>query len=387
MRIDSGNIGMDSARTYSSYESRSRRFSASLKQEAYANNPYSDYLGTDTAAENEDSENKDDNLISAEGIGVADTLEQLQSKVSRVRSNSIMEEKSVADEFKRLREQMINLLIRLLFPDRKEMFSEETADITGDSDFTGLSSGLTTKGQLIGDSSSNLIHLSYESSYYYEEYEETSFEAKGIVNCKDGRSIEFNIDINMSRSFAEYYAEEIDFLEVSFTDPLVINFDGNLNDVSDQTIYFDIDSDGVEDEISRLVSGCGFLGLDLNEDGIINDGTELFGTKSGNGFKDLAIYDTDRDGFIDEDDEVFDKLKIWTFDEDGTSHLYSLKDKNIGAIYLGNASTEFSLNSLENNETNAKIRSTGVFLFEDGNVGNISQIDFARHQRAKAAYA
>ena len=101
----------------------------------------------------------------------------------------------------------------------------------------------------------------------------------------------------------------------------------------------------------------------------------------------MAIYDTDRDGFIDEDDEVFDKLKIWTFDEDGTSHLYSLKDKNIGAIYLGNASTEFSLNSLENNETNAKIRSTGVFLFEDGNVGNISQIDFARHQRAKAAYA
>ena len=348
MRIDSGNIGMDSARTYSAYENKSRRFSADVKQEAF---------------------------------DVGTTLEQMQSKVAKVQTDTITQEQSVQDQFKKLREQLINMLIRLLFPDRKELFSEEDTAATGNMDFAELSSGIMAGG------SSNMIHLSYENSYYYEEYEETSFEAKGIVNCKDGRSIEFNIDINMSRAFSEYYAEEVDFLETSFTDPLVINFDGNLNDVSDQTIYFDIDSDGVEDEISNLIAGSGFLGIDLNEDGIINDGTELFGTKSGDGFRDLAIYDTDRDGFIDEDDEVFEKLKIWTVDEEGNSHLYSLKDKNIGAIYLGNASTEFSLNSLTDNTCNAKIRSTGVFLFEDGNIGNISQIDFAKRQRAQAAYA
>lgn len=381
MRIDSGTIGMDSARTYSSFEAKSRRFSAYSKQEALENNPFGGYLDPDTAKEDSKPDDEKNNQISSEGVGVTDTLEQLQSKVARVRSKNITEEQSVEDQFKQLREQLINLLIRLLFPDKKELFADENT-------VEGTTAGyLDLTGKASGRLSENIVHLSYESSYYYEEYEETTFEAKGIVNCKDGRSFDFNIDISMSRSFAEYYAEEIDFLEVSFTDPLVINFDGNLTGVSDQTFYFDIDSDGVEDEISKLVSGCGFLGLDLNEDGIINDGSELFGTKSGNGFKDLAVYDTDRDGFIDEDDEIFDKLRIWTVDEDGNSHLYSLKDKNIGAIYLGSASTEFSLNSLEDNTTNAQIRSTGVFLFENGNVGNISQIDFARHQRAQAAYA
>ena len=179
----------------------------------------------------------------------------------------------------------------------------------------------------------------------------------------------------------EYYEEEIDFEQLTLCDPLVINLEGNVAQVSDQTFFFDIDCDGVEDEISKLIAGSGFLALDKNGDGIINDGSELFGTQSGNGFADLAQYDSDGNGFIDENDEIFDKLKIWCMDENGQPHLYSLKEKGVGAIGLMHTGTQYSLTN-ENNDTNAVIRNTGFFLFEDGNAGTIQHVDFAKHEQA-----
>ena len=179
----------------------------------------------------------------------------------------------------------------------------------------------------------------------------------------------------------EYYEEEIDFEQLTLCDPLVINLEGNVAQVSDQTFFFDIDCDGVEDEISKLIAGSGFLALDKNGDGVINDGSELFGTQSGNGFADLAQYDSDGNGFIDENDEIFDKLKIWCMDENGQPHLYSLKEKGVGAIGLMHTGTQHSLTN-ESNETNAVIRNTGFFLFEDGNAGTIQHVDFAKHEQA-----
>ena len=75
-----------------------------------------------------------------------------------------------------------------------------------------------------------------------------------------------------------------------------------------------------------------FLALDKNGDGRMNDGSELFGTASGDGFKDLAAYDEDGNGWIDENDSIYSQLKIWTKDENGKDHLIDLKDADVGAI-------------------------------------------------------
>lgn len=88
---------------------------------------------------------------------------------------------------------------------------------------------------------------------------------------------------------------------------------------------FDLDCDGKEEEISSLGKGSGFLALDKNGDGIINDGTELFGTKSGDGFADLAEYDEDGNGWIDEDDGIFSQLRIWTKNEKERMSLFPLR--------------------------------------------------------------
>ena len=180
----------------------------------------------------------------------------------------------------------------------------------------------------------------------------------------------------MSRSFTEMASEYVDFGQPRLCDPLVINLNTNVASVSDQKFFFDIDADGTEDEISMLGADSGYLALDNNEDGIINDGSELFGTESGNGFKDLLAYDEDGNGWIDEADSIFQKLKIWSMDENGNSTLIDLLDAGVGAIYLGYENTEFSLNNAEN-ETNAIIQKTGLFLFEDGTSGTVQQMDLA----------
>lgn len=64
--------------------------------------------------------------------------------------------------------------------------------------------------------------------------------------------------------------------------------------MTDQKFYFDLDADGTADRISMLKSGSGFLALDKNGNGKIDDGSELFGTQSGDGFADLEEYDIDK---------------------------------------------------------------------------------------------
>lgn len=212
------------------------------------------------------------------------------------------------------------------------------------------------------------------TSGFVSESESTTFASKGMVQTADGRSIDFNVEVSMSRAFMS----QIDTLEVKDyikTDPLMINLDTNIGSVSDQKFFFDLDSDGKEEQISFAGKGSGFLALDKNGDGKINDGSELFGTSSGDGFRDLAAYDEDGNGWIDENDSVFSKLKVWTKDENGNDYLIDLKKADVGAIYLSNADTQFSLKDEENN-LNAEVKKTGIYLKEStGAVGTLNHVD------------
>jgi len=210
----------------------------------------------------------------------------------------------------------------------------------------------------------------------FSEYESTTFASKGLVQTADGRSIEFDVSFGMSHA-CEMEVNSLEVVQYVVTDPLIINLDTDMPSVSDQKFFFDLDTDGKEDEISYLGKGSGFLALDKNDDGIINDGNELFGTKSGDGFKDLAAYNDDGNLWIDENDEIFHKLKVWMKDEEGNDILLSLKDADVGAIYLGNASTEHALRG-EEHQVNGILRKTGVFLKEStGKVGTVNHVDLA----------
>ena len=265
-----------------------------------------------------------------------------------------------------IRQYCMQFLMELLFNFRGERYGANRWNAQ-----SAASSG-TGSGPTIYQT--NIIN----NQYFHMEEENTTFSTVGTVRTADGREINFNLEFAMSRRFEEYYEETYSTEQLIYCDPLVINLDTNIASVSDQKFFFDLDQDGEEEEISMLGSGSGFLALDLNGDGVINDGGELFGTKSGNGFADLSKYDSDGNGWIDEADEIWDKLLIWVKDDQGNDTLYHLKDLGVGAIGLGSVSTEFALNSAQDNHNNAMIRRTGIFLYENGNVSTVQHLDLAQ---------
>lgn len=218
--------------------------------------------------------------------------------------------------------------------------------------------------------------LHYETETYYSMEQSASFQTQGQVVTADGRTIDFNLNVHMSSRFEAYYKESYDLQRaVNFCDPLVINLDSSPATVSDQTFYFDLDADGVEENIHKLGSGSGYLALDKNGDGRINDGSELFGTASGDGFADLAKYDEDGNGWIDENDEIWKYLKIWVQTENGPE-LYSLGEKGVGAICLNKMPTYYTQYD-KGGAAVAATRSTGMFLYEDGRAGSMQHLDLA----------
>lgn len=352
MRINSSTIGMESARSFTSVTRRSARMykgSARSIKAGGGNGFPGGFLGMGDEAQNAEESNHAQTSLKDVSLHFRNL-----SNNDRVAASS--EEKDAREN---IRQHCMRFLMYLLFGDE---YKERMDSIWGG-----------------GDSSSDTYETyGVTNSYFHSESETTSFSTTGVVKTADGREISFGVNLQMSRSFTEYYSESHDIGILNCTDPLVINLNGNIAGLSDQTFFFDLDGDGKKEEISSLQWGSGYLALDLNGDGVINDGSELFGTKSGNGFADLAKYDADGNGWIDENDAIWDKLLIWTKDEDGNDKLYHLSEAGVGAVCLQNAGTEFSLNSMKDNHTNGVIRNTGIFLYENGNIGTVQHLDLVR---------
>lgn len=216
--------------------------------------------------------------------------------------------------------------------------------------------------------------LEYDLHERYYEKQTMSFSAEGTVKTADGKEIDFGLDLSMSREFASSLDVSIRAGDAVKVDPLVINFDSPTATLTNSKFSFDIDNDGDKDQVSFATGGSGFLAFDVNGDGTINDGSELFGPQSGNGFTDLSKFDGDGNGWIDENDEIYNKLQIWSKDENGNDQLFALGAKGVGAIYLGNVSTAYDMKT-PSNQTLGSIARTGIFLKESGVAGTIQHVD------------
>ena len=410
MRVSSSTIGMESARSYTSISARTSRMTITSGRllTGVGAGALSGKGGDGNAKEEAAGTGGRENGNSGKTLTAA--YQQMNARTSKFSSGGIRgtQAATASEQLRKIRQRCINYLIELLFPERRIRPWEEELSASAwdnsraqgasaqDAAFQGarsqgtasqgadLPNGATQgkdaagirEGQRIIPLNANIKTFSFSRQYYHEETENTGFATQGTVKCADGREINFNLNVTMSRSFQEYYEENVRMMEVSMCDPLVINLDGNIAELSDQTFLFDLDGDGQKDEINRLGAGSGFLALDKNGDGVINDGNELFGTKSGNGFADLAAYDTDHNGFIDEGDEIWDKLKIWVMDENGEG----LAEKGVGAICLQNAVTDFAITD-ENNQAKGRIRNTGFFLYENGEAGSVQHVDMTLHEQ------
>lgn len=211
----------------------------------------------------------------------------------------------------------------------------------------------------------------YHESHY--EYEKTEFQSEGVIQTEDGREINFNVSLSMSR---EFYSEQNVNIRAgdALKDPLVVNFSGSAAEVTQRDFHFDIDADGQADQIGFVGPGSGFLALDKNSDGEINDGSELFGALSGDGFADLAEYDSDGNNWIDENDDIYESLRIWSRDQLGEEQLMGLGQAGVGAFYLGHIETLFSVKDSDNAML-GQVKETGLAVMETGQVVTMQQLD------------
>lgn len=279
------------------------------------------------------------------------------------------------DILKRMFKALTGKEMRLFSPEelgqRIAKVQNQSAEFTMQFETTRVSASQTSVSAATG---AGLAYDYYESHY---EYEAVSFSAEGVIQTRDGQEIQFSVQLNMSREFYTEHRESLRLGDAAQKiDPLAVNFDGNAAELGDSRFEFDLDADGRSEQLALLQPGSAFLALDRNGDGQINDGRELFGPATDNGFSELAAFDEDGNRFIDEGDSVYDRLRLWLRDAAGGQKLIGLGDKDIGAIFLGSLATPFQLRGAAN-DTLGEVAGTGVFLRENGGSGTIQQVNYA----------
>jgi Ca2+-binding RTX toxin-like protein len=136
------------------------------------------------------------------------------------------------------------------------------------------------------------------------------------------------------------------------TPPIVLDLNRNgITSISlaASTALFDYDGDGVLENTAWIESGDALLVNDVNNDGIINNASELFGNYTRNsdgsvaksGYQALSYYDTNGDGIVNSTDTRFEELKLW-IDSNGdgvtdAGELHTLTEMGVTSLALNSA--------------------------------------------------
>ncbi|AXH29831.1 hypothetical protein CGC44_04110 [Francisella opportunistica] len=172
-----------------------------------------------------------------------------------------------------------------------------------------------------------------------------------------------------------------------YGDPLVVDLDGDGIETrgADGSVLFDHNADGVRTGTGWVNKDDGLLVRDIDGNGIIDNGRELFGdntiksdgTKATDGFDALRDLDSNNDGIFDANDEAFHEVKIWQDkDQDGVSddgELISLSDAGIDSIDLNAKIVNQSV-------AGGILRKTSTATNTDGSTTTIGAMDFAENK-------
>ena len=167
-------------------------------------------------------------------------------------------------------------------------------------------------------------------------------------------------------------------------DPLALDLDGDgIETVGlSANIHFDHDGDSFKELSGAIAADDGLLVLDINGDGEINSGAELFGnntlladgTLAEHGFLALAELDSNIDGIIDAEDAAYAELRIWRdIDQDGETddgELFTLED--VGVQSLGTDYDE----QTDTDESGNEHRQAGSYTTTSGEVRALTDVWF-----------
>ena len=170
-------------------------------------------------------------------------------------------------------------------------------------------------------------------------------------------------------------------------DPIVLDLNGDgkisINKRTNSNVYFDYSGDGTSIKTSWVGKEDGILVFDKNNDGKINDGSELLGnftqksdgSTTKHGYDALSLLDSNKDGVIDAKDEGFVNLKVW---QDANSNgivdegeMKKLSELNINSLNLTHQTENKNL------EDRNKITHVGSYTMADGSSRTMADVEFS----------
>ena len=170
--------------------------------------------------------------------------------------------------------------------------------------------------------------------------------------------------------------------------PVVLDLDGDGAEflAVSAGVTFDYDGDGTGESTAWAGSDDGLLAIDLNGDGVVNNGSELvFG---GNGQTDLeglaARYDSNGDGALTAADAAFAQFGVWQdADSDGVTdagEFRSLADMGITSIALTSDGVEYGAAGGD-----VTVHGQATYTMADGTTGRLADVSFARTGEPRSA--
>jgi hypothetical protein len=160
--------------------------------------------------------------------------------------------------------------------------------------------------------------------------------------------------------------------------PIILNLDGDSSNdtvaLKDSNAYFDMKDWGTANKTGWVSPTDGLLVYDKNNNGQIDNITELFGDQNyKNGFEQLRVEaDGNKDGKIDSSDGLFNALQVW-IDGNGdgvvqNGELHSLSELGISSINLNH--------TVGNGNSGGEAIASGTYTRGDGSVGEATDYLF-----------
>jgi len=227
-------------------------------------------------------------------------------------------------------------------------------------------------GAIVGAAVGAVVGTLWGDDLY--DYMESNLPQYNALSESERQGLAYQIT-NGDNSGAMYGAYNLNSSVLPY-DPLILdlNADGiKTTNIQDSKTFFDLSGNGMKAQTGWVNSEDGLLVYDKNNNGKIDNITELFGNDTQSGFSELKeLFDVNNDNLINDNDTNFSKLQVWQdINSDGisqTDELKSLSELDISEISLGSTSTNIDSNG-------NTIKATSTFT-QNGEVKEVADVDF-----------
>ena len=203
--------------------------------------------------------------------------------------------------------------------------------------------------------------------------QQLNYQVQGKLNINEQ---ELSLNYNFALSSERTSYSKVEMSAVALKDPLIVQFGAQgLGEIKGQK-NFKINQDNKIDQLPIFSGDVGYLVYDQNNNQQADNGSELFGPKTGQGFAELALLDSNKNGFIDADDEQFDQLYLWQPSDDNNQaeQWLSLKAAKIQAISLTTIQTPYDFYD-QQGQIQAQLRLSSFAITDAGEGRGVHQVD------------